>query len=95
MADKEVLELDSTEQLIFENLRKVRLRIAVAKGLPTFTICHDSILREMAKKKPDTPETLLSIHGVGKKFIENYSEFFIDEIKKKFTESQGFNKECI
>jgi len=82
LGDKEVIELDGMEQILFENLRQTRLRIAIAKSLPAYTICHDTILREMAKMKPSTPEALLSIHGIGQKFVENYGEFFLEAIKQ-------------
>lgn len=82
LADKHVIELDTTEQILFESLCQIRLRIAVAKGLPAYTICHDTILREMAKAKPNTPDALMAIHGIGKKFVKNYGEFFLEEIKK-------------
>lgn len=82
LADKEVIELDETEQVLFEALRQVRLRIALAKGLPAYTICHDTILREMVKTKPKTPEALLAIRGIGEKFLKNYGEFFLEAIKQ-------------
>lgn len=82
LADKEVIELNEQEQVLFEALRQIRLRIAVAKGLPAYTICHDTMLREMAKTKPITPEGLLTIRGIGEKFVQNYGEFFLESIKQ-------------
>lgn len=81
LSDKEVIELTEEEQELFEALRQLRLKIAVAKGLPAYVICHDTILREIAKSKPTTPETLLAIRGIGKKFIQNYGDFFLEATK--------------
>lgn len=82
LADKQIIELDGLERILFEDLRRVRSRIAGQKDLPAYTICHDTTLREMAKTKPNTPEALISIHGVGQRFVENYGEFFLEVINE-------------
>jgi len=81
LSDKEVIELTEEEQELFEVIRQLRLKIAVAKGLPAYTICHDTILREMAKSKPTSRETLLAVRGIGEKFIQNYGDFFLEAIR--------------
>ena len=81
LSDKEVVELTEDEKELFGVLRQSRLKVAVAKGLPAYAICHDSILREMAKSKPVTPDNLLAIHGIGEKFVQNYGDLFLEAIR--------------
>ncbi len=80
LADKSVIELNEQERVLFDALRQVRLKIAVAKGLPAYTICHDAILREMARMKPTSSEELLSMRGIGQKFVQNYGNFFLEAV---------------
>jgi len=81
LADKEIIQLTEEEQELFEALRQLRLKVAVATGLPAYTICHDTVLREMAKSKPTTPETLLAIRGIGEKFVQKYGDFFLEAVR--------------
>lgn len=81
LSDKEIIQLTEEEEKLFEALRQLRFKVAVAKGLPAYTICHDTVLREMAKSKPTTPENLLAIRGIGEKFIQNYGDFFLEAIR--------------
>lgn len=81
LCDKEIIQLTEEQQNLYEGLRQLRFKIAAAKGLPAYTICHDTTLREIAKLKPTTPEALLAMHGIGEKFVQNYGDFFLGAIK--------------
>jgi ATP-dependent DNA helicase RecQ len=81
LCDKEVVQLTEDEQELFDILRQLRFKIAVAKNLPAYTICHDAILREMAKAKPTTCESLLAMRGIGEKFVQNYGDLFLETIR--------------
>lgn len=82
LADKEVIELDEEEEKLFNALRQLRFKIANAKGVPPYTICNDAILREIAKSKPNDLNTLLTISGIGPKFVQNYGEVFLKIIRQ-------------
>ena len=50
---------------VFDELRNWRRDVAADKGLPPYTIFHDSALREMSRVRPSTLEGLRYISGVG------------------------------
>jgi ATP-dependent DNA helicase RecQ len=77
LGDKAVIELGQQEQALFEALRQLRLKRSAAKGMPAYTVCSDTVLREIAQKKPATPEELLAVRGIGDKFVTNYGEAFL------------------
>ena len=41
--------------------------------IPAYRVFNNKVLNSLLKQKPETTKELLNIHGVGKKFIENYS----------------------
>ena len=45
-------------------------------------ICNDDTLQEIAEMKPKTLDDLGSIQGIGKVFLENYGQRFLDCIKE-------------
>lgn len=78
--DRSIPEFDDFEKELFDKLRKLRREIAQAKDIPAFMICGDTTLREITKQKPTDATSLLSVHGVGEKFIQNYGDEFIEAI---------------
>jgi ATP-dependent DNA helicase RecQ len=62
---------------LFERLRGLRKRLADAQGLPPYIIFHDSTLREMAARRPQTLSEFATIRGVGEGKIARYGEQFI------------------
>lgn len=54
---------------LFEILSDIRKSIAEEKGIPSYTIFHNSALYEMAAVYPMTPEAFLEVGGVGSKKI--------------------------
>lgn len=77
LGDRAVIELGPRDQALFEALRQVRRKCSLEKEMPAYTVCHDSVLREMARTRPATPEGLLAIHGIGEKFVTSYGEVFL------------------
>ena len=78
-ADNIKLDLHETE--LFERLRKLRLEIAKKENYPPYMIFHDSVLKYLAKLKPQTKEEMLKIEGVGEKRFEKYGELFLESIR--------------
>jgi ATP-dependent DNA helicase RecQ len=74
-------ELGGADQLVFEALRALRLRIAQEQGVPPYVIFHDSTLQEMAHARPATPVELLAISGVGEGKLQRYGQAFLEEIR--------------
>ncbi len=67
---------------LFEDLRKLRLELARAEGLPAYCIFQDRTLREMASRLPVTREQMMGIVGVGEVTFRKYGSAFLDLISK-------------
>jgi ATP-dependent DNA helicase RecQ len=61
----------------FERLRKLRAQLARDKDLPAYCVCHDSVLRTIAKQAPDTLAKLEQVKGMGPYKIKQYGEQLI------------------
>ncbi|MCR5263123.1 MAG: DNA helicase RecQ [Clostridiales bacterium] len=66
---------------LFARLKALRKRLADARGVPPYVIFSDRTLIEIVKRRPETPQALLSCSGVGMKKMEMYGEFFLKEIR--------------
>ena len=56
-------------------------RLLEEQGVPPYIIFHDRTLAAMAQHRPESPEQLLRIGGVGEKKLERYGEAFLAEIR--------------
>lgn len=70
-------ETEGYDGELFQALRAERTRLASLANLPPYVIFHDSTLREMAAKCPDSQANMLQISGVGEKKWANYGEAFL------------------
>ena len=59
---------------IFDGLREWRRKEARRRRTPAFRILKDRTLQEIAALRPETREELLSIHGVGLRVLEKFSD---------------------
>jgi ATP-dependent DNA helicase RecQ len=73
--------LEGVDVGVFEKLRAERLSIARAANVPPYVVFHDSTLREIAQKKPQTLEEFKGIAGVGEKKLAAYGELFLAVLK--------------
>ena len=69
-------------EILFEQLRKLRKRIADAQSVPPYVIFADSSLKAMAQKKPKNLTDFSSISGVGVHKLKQYGEQFVSEIRE-------------
>ena len=76
------------DEVLFEQLRELRLELATERGLPAYMIFGDVALREMARDCPTTPEAFSLINGVGEKKQAEYGQQFISEIATYLTEKE-------
>jgi very-short-patch-repair endonuclease len=51
------------------------------QGRP-FYIFHDTVLREIARRRPQTPDELLAVPGVGPVKLERYGEAFLEILRQ-------------
>jgi ATP-dependent DNA helicase RecQ len=66
---------------LFDRLRRVRLDIAHARGVPPYVVCHDTTLRELARLKPTSLVALVGVYGIGARKAEQIGTAFVDEIR--------------
>jgi len=68
---------------LFERLRALRRALADKAGIPPYVICQDATLMEIAAVKPQTPEALLDIKGMGEKRVQKYGKLLLDAVAGK------------
>lgn len=67
---------------LFELLRTMRKDIADRAGVPPFVIFHDRTLVELAAYRPESLDTLMEIHGVGKSKCAKYGNEILDTVRR-------------
>jgi ATP-dependent DNA helicase RecQ len=90
----DMIEQDADDRGLFEALRTLRKTLADAQNYPPYMIFNDSSLKQMAAKRPCTPEDFRKITGVGDKKLEKYGVIFISEIRR-FCEKQGSSSQPV
>jgi ATP-dependent DNA helicase RecQ len=66
---------------LFDVLREVRLRLARERGVPPYVIFHDTTLRDMVERRPQTVDDLHEVYGVGAKKAADFGDAFLDAIR--------------
>lgn len=66
---------------LFEALRAKRRELAEAAGVPPYVIFHDSVLREMAARRPHDRATLATFSGIGERKLDAYGDAFLQVIR--------------
>ncbi len=74
-------ELEADPEL-FEELRKLRTRIASEEGVPAYIVFSNATLADMAAKRPTDEDELLDVSGVGRAKASKYGERFLACIKE-------------
>ncbi|KUJ79167.1 DNA helicase RecQ [Microbulbifer flavimaris] len=70
-------DIDPADAPLWEALRACRKRLADEKGVPPYVVFHDATLREMLAVRPQTPEALLSISGIGDSKLQRFGDDFL------------------
>ena len=68
------------DPVLFEALRRRRLRIARAQNVPPFVVMSDRTLQEMARRRPRTLQAMSRISGVGEVKLQRYGRDFVEEV---------------
>jgi ATP-dependent DNA helicase RecQ len=71
---------DEQDQILFSELRALRLDIAKENGIPPYVVFHDKTLIEMVLKKPSSLGAMATIPGVGQSKLDKYGQVFLDNI---------------
>lgn len=72
--------LKGKDRELFEKLRALRFRLAQAENVPPYVVFSDRSLIDMAILKPTNDEEMLDVSGVGKRKLEDYGQWFLEEI---------------
>ena len=64
----------SYDEELFERLREWRKERAGEEKVPAFVVFSDATLELIAEQKPQTPEALLRISGIGRQKLDRYGE---------------------
>ncbi|MDO9112121.1 MAG: DNA helicase RecQ [Desulfatirhabdiaceae bacterium] len=81
------------DQPLFELLREKRKELADITNVPPYVIFPDKTLIEMAVYFPQSPESLLQLHGVGAIKSERYGQYFLEIISRYCTASHIAEKQ--
>jgi len=81
------------DRTLFEALRNKRKQLADDAEVPPYVIFSDNTLIEMATYFPQSPKTLLTIHGVGEVRLERYGDDFLKIIKQHCSSNNITEKE--
>jgi ATP-dependent DNA helicase RecQ len=73
--------LDTAAAVRFERLRAVRLKLATDQNVPAFCIMHDRVLRELARKAPQSIEEMMTIKGIGPAKAEKFGKAFLAALR--------------
>lgn len=71
---------DGVDRGLFDDLRQFRREKATAENVPAYIIFGDAALRDMARRRPTTPEGFRLVKGVGEKKLADYGEEFLTRI---------------
>lgn len=80
-------ELTPTVYKKFEQFRKIRTQLAKDTGNPPYLFFTDAELIQMAKLEHLTVEEMLKIKGIGRKKVEKYAAFFIENNSNEKSQS--------
>jgi ATP-dependent DNA helicase RecQ len=86
------------DEMLFEQLRSLRRKLADERDVPAYVIFSDVSLREMARNYPTTANEFRRIPGVGEQKLKDFADPFLSEIKnylasnprRKFTDHVDF-----
>jgi len=71
-----------TDLELWEALRACRQQLATEHNVPPYVIFHDAALMQMMEYRPDSPEALLTINGVGQTKLDRYGQPFLEIIRE-------------
>ena len=71
-------ELTTDEAALYEKLKAWRLDAAREENVPAFVILHDSVLREIARSRPQDKAALSTISGIGESKLARFGEAVVE-----------------
>ena len=81
-APAQMVDMDDDAQRLFDTLRQLRTRLAREQNVPPYVIFHDRTLREIALRRPDSPEALSAIDGIGDSKLSRYGAQVLEALRE-------------
>ena len=69
-----------TAYIVFQALREWRRGVAREHGVPAYTVLHDTSLREIASRRPQSIESLAEVSGIGATKLVRYGQAIIEVV---------------
>ncbi len=73
---------EGVDRGLFESLRECRMEIARARGVPPYVVFHDNTLRDLARRRPTSPEELLQVYGIGARKADDLGPIILTVIQE-------------
>ncbi len=73
-------ELGEADEALYEKLKAWRLETARTENVPAFVILHDSVLREIARSRPQDKAALAAISGIGERKLERFGDGIVERV---------------
>jgi ATP-dependent DNA helicase RecQ len=77
------LPVQSQDLLLFQALRDLRARLAKEQNVPAYVIFHDSTLRNIAERRPDSMGELAQVSGIGGAKLERYGAEVLEVVREQ------------
>jgi ATP-dependent DNA helicase RecQ len=72
---------EGVDEELFESLRAWRRALAAGRGVPPFVILGDAALRDIARRRPQSPAELLACHGIGEVKLGQFGESILAAVR--------------
>jgi ATP-dependent DNA helicase RecQ len=73
---------EAVDEGLFEALRRHRMGLARAKGVPPYVVAGDRTLREIAATRPSTLDELGALYGIGPAKLEKYGPGLLEVVAR-------------
>jgi hypothetical protein len=70
------------DEALLGELKRWRSAQAAKEKIPPYMVFHDTTLKELAVRRPQTTQALLAVKGMGKMKLEKYASTLLDILKR-------------
>ena len=70
------------DEALLGELKRWRSAQAAKEKIPPYMVFHDTTLKELAVRRPQTTQALLAVKGMGKMKLEKYAPSLLELLQK-------------
>jgi ATP-dependent DNA helicase RecQ len=67
---------------VLAELKRLRLELARAQGVPAYVVFTDATLKDMARRHPRDRAAFTAVQGVGSAKLERYADPFLELLRR-------------